>query len=131
MPKRYGVKASVRVVIHPNLKALRGAHSPISGKDARYVMAFCHLWPRDEKKHNRRMSILADLHFAIKHTCLDTIVHEVTHAAISWIGKDKQRWVTLIDDSDIEVQERLCDLIGGLTQGIVAALQKRGIEVYA
>ena len=131
MPRKYGVKASVRVVVHSSLKELRQAHVPITGKDARNVMAFCHLWPMSIPRGYRRVTILADLHLAVKYLDIDTIVHEVTHAAIAWLAKDKQRFVSLLDGDKEGIEERFCDILGGLTQGIVVHLRKRGMDVYA
>lgn len=108
-----GTLWKVRVFVHPTLLAMLRQRRRLGGNPNSAVDAFCKQWSTDAAwKHNE----IAQIHFHRGCLNLDTVVHEVAHAAVAWASMCKLDLNTRAGDEAFA--ESVEHLTGGIRWGI-------------
>lgn len=127
VPRSYGVKASARVVLHPNARSMKAALP--EGTPQANTGAFATVGKHYSIATGRTIHYLGEIHLNVKALHFDYIAHEVFHAVTAWLTSRKDRVVSLVDGDEEGIEEKAARIQGGLSGAIVNQCRKRGLEV--
>lgn len=130
-PAQDGKRAAVRVTVHPTLKTLRAALIACEGtvhKDER-LEGFFHA-AHEVGWGGRKLPMLGDIHVARSTCSLNTLIHETTHAVLSWMHRKPERAIAALHPWAGEGEEAICFLLAGLSLNIIRGCQKYGVRVH-